>query len=487
MADDNEAESLEETWAFLKTGIDKVFKQQSFVPKVYMALYQSVFRYCTSIDLSDRKIGAMELYQAVEGYLNAYTIEVFKKMRELVGEDFLKAYTTEWERFLFSVKVLDGICSYLNRDCINRQRDEGNLNIHTIYRLAMVIWKREMFDKQDKKIIDAVLELIRLERSGTPINRAFVSSVTGNLIELGAEDVDLKKVTTPSKDFPVYKEVFEDKFLAATREFYTAEIQKFHEENDSVTDYMIKVETRLQQEKDRLQLCLHYSTGPHLSDCCEDVMITKQLEFIQNHFGRLLEQKMDEHLTRMYGLCDRVKEGLDALRHALQEHVTKEGQEAIQRVATEASNDPKLYVKTLLDIHERYQGLVDRSFRKDPGFLKSLDNAAIAFVNRNAVTARCSPVQGPLKSAELLSRYCDQLFKKSSKMPDEMEMEVMQKQVVSGLPYSSVAQLKNANSTKKDAIQPSKRQSLTDSMMKHVFRAIQSFGEPTKNSFLFFF
>ncbi|KAF1764205.1 hypothetical protein GCK72_004152 [Caenorhabditis remanei] len=435
---------LELVWAKLCPGLDIIFRRENMSAKYYMGLYSTVYNYCTNLtaahvpatadaQLNNNFIGS-DLYSHVENYVTAYTTALCKRCENLDGEALLDFYTKEWDSYRFSAKVLDGVFSYLNRHWIRREIDEGRKERYMVYMLSMVLWKRDMFDTLEHKIIPAMLELIRLERTGHTINKRFISAVVENLVELGMDDTVSAK-EEDAKRLDIYKNSFEKKFIEATRDFYTNEVSVFHMENGSCTDYLIKVETRIQQEDNRVTLCLHSSTGTPLSGCCNDVMITKQLEFIQAHFGRLLMDKMDDHLARMYRMCLRVENGLPALRKALKEHVQKEGLEALERVATEAFNDPKLYMSTLLEVHERYQGLVDRSFSKEPGFMKSLDSAAIEFVNKNAVTLRAPPQLQPLKSSELLSRYCDQLFRKSAKMPDENEMDDIQKKVVTIFKY----------------------------------------------------
>lgn len=46
---------------------------------------------------------------------------------------------------------------------------------------------------------------------------------------------------------------------------------------------------------------------------------------------------MDDDLARMYKLCERVDEGLANLRIALEQHITKEGLGAIERVGESAN------------------------------------------------------------------------------------------------------------------------------------------------------
>lgn len=119
-----------------------------------------------------------------------------------------------------------------------------------------------------------------------------------------------------------------------------------------------------------------------------------------------------------------------------------------------------MYVQTILDVHKKYNALVMSAFNNDAGFVAALDKVTLSlkkcghlmvsdvyksdcetglfvafseqacgrFINNNAVTKM---VQSSSKSPELLARYCDSLLKKSSKNPEEAELEDTLNQVVS--------------------------------------------------------
>ena len=89
--------------------------------------------------------------------------------------------------------------------------------------------------------------------------------------------------------------------------------------------------------------------------------------------------------------------------------------------------DPKLYVSTILIVHGKYYGLVQTEFQNDSGFVTSLDKACGKFINNNAVTTKAKDTR---KSPELLAKYCDILLKKSSKNPEEAELEETLNQVM---------------------------------------------------------
>lgn len=89
--------------------------------------------------------------------------------------------------------------------------------------------------------------------------------------------------------------------------------------------------------------------------------------------------------------------------------------------------DPKIYVQTILEVHKKYNALVLTAFNNDSGFVAALDKACGKFININAVTEQSKSTN---KSPELLAKYCDLLLKKSSKNPEEAELEDTLNQVV---------------------------------------------------------
>lgn len=89
--------------------------------------------------------------------------------------------------------------------------------------------------------------------------------------------------------------------------------------------------------------------------------------------------------------------------------------------------DPKVYVQKILEVHKKYNALVLVAFKNDTGFVASLDKACGKFINSNAVT---SNTKNTSKSPELLAKYCDILLKKSSKNPEEAELEDTLNQVM---------------------------------------------------------
>ncbi|XP_014667286.1 PREDICTED: cullin-1-like [Priapulus caudatus] len=132
-------------------------------------------------------------------------------------------------------------------------------------------------------------------------------------------------------------------------------------------------------------------------------------------------------LGRMYSLVSKIQDGLGELRNLLESHIFSQGLTAIEKCGEAALNDPKMYVSTILDVHKKYNALVLSAFNNDAGFVAALDKACGKFINNNAVTKMANLSS---KSPELLARYCDILLKKSSKNPEEAELEDTLNQVM---------------------------------------------------------
>jgi len=429
---------LEAIWGDLKTGIRAVYSQENMPKPRYMVLYSHVYNYCTSVDApQDRSTGArkkgapgsncsgaqfvgFEIYRKLRGFLREYLEEVKKGGDDLMGEEVLKYYTRQWEHYQFSSKVLNGICSYLNRHWVKREgeegRKEGREPVFEIYQTCLLTWRDCIFKPLHNQVTNAVLRLIERDRNGEAINTRLVSGVISCYCELGINEED---PTIKGSNLSVYMEHFERTFLQETERYYIRESTDFLRGN-SVPEYMRKAEARIQEERKRVVDYLHEETLRKLSSTVESVLVTSHLEVLHAEFQNLLRDDKNEDLGRMYSLVNRIPEGLTELRNLLENHIYQQGLAAVDRCGEGVSNEPSLYVRTILAVHHKYQQLTQSAFAGDVGFVAALDKACGKFINNNVVTR---PPSSSSKSPELLAKYCDILLKKSSKNPEEAELE----------------------------------------------------------------
>jgi cullin 1 len=365
-----------------------------------------------------------ELYQKLQIFLESYLERLQKSGTDLIDEEILKFFTKKWEDYQFSSKVLDGFCAYLNRHWVKRENDSGHNNVYEIYNLALVTWRDIFFKCFSIKVTNSVLKLIERERNGEPINSRLISGVAECYVALGLNELDVKQLKEPI--LKIYKEYLEVPFISSTEHYYSRESSEFLRQNP-ITEYMKKVEQRLEEEKKRIRLYLNESTEEILMKKCEEVLIQKHLDLFYSEFENLLNDGKNEDLARMYDLLAKIQDGLVELKKLLEVYIYNQGMEAIEKCCDAAINDPKLYVQTILDVHKKYDLLVLSAFHNDKGFVASLDKACGRFINNNAVTKKCNSSS---KSPELLARYCDILLKKNTKNTEDSELEDTLSQVM---------------------------------------------------------
>ena len=361
-----------------------------------------------------------ELYLLLGEYLTKHLQSVVDSAIAHSDEALLAFYIREWKRFTDAAKFNNHLFRYLNRHWVKREMDEGKKNIYDVYTLHLVKWKEDLFKAVQGKVMEAVLKLVEKQRNGETIDQMQIKAIVDSFVSLGLDENDSTKST-----LEVYRFYFEKPFIANTRVYYQNESKRFVAEN-SVVEYMKKAENRLEEEKQRVNLYLHADIMKRLMETCNEVLITGHSLLLRDEFQVLLDNERTDDLARMYRLLSRIKDGLDPLRTRFETHVRKAGLSAVEKVAAAGDNfEPKVYVDALLEIHGKYQQLVNAAFAGESEFVRSLDNACKEFVNRNKICKSSSN-----RSPELLAKYTDQLLRKGAKAAEESELEEMLVQIM---------------------------------------------------------
>ena len=361
-----------------------------------------------------------ELYQLLGHYLTKHLTKIAVSAAGHSDEALLAFYIREWKRYTDAAKFNNHLFRYLNRHWVKREMDEGKKNVYDVYTLHLVKWKDDLFKVVQAKVMDAVLKLVEKQRNGETIDQMQIKAIVDSFVSLGLDESDSLKST-----LEVYRFYFEKPFIAATRTYYQNESKRFVAEN-SVVEYMKKAESRLDEEKERVNLYLHSDIMKRLMETCHEVLITGHSVLLREEFQVLLDNERTDDLARMYRLLLRIKDGLEPLRTRFETHVRKAGLSAVEKVAASGDNfEPKVYVDALLEIHGKYQQLVNVAFAGESEFVRSLDSACKEFVNRNQICKSSSN-----RSPELLAKYTDTLLRKGAKAAEESELEEMLVQIM---------------------------------------------------------
>ncbi|KAK0421362.1 hypothetical protein QR680_015198 [Steinernema hermaphroditum] len=446
---------LAELWEVVKVGLKTIYAGERLAVKDYMMYYSKVHDYCSNNQHTQQRhsraqraaagtskggaefVGA-DLYEMLEDYLKGYVTSIQNRFASLQNEDeLLREYAREWQQYAFSSKVVDGLFRYLNRHWIKREKDDGSKTVHEVYTLCLYLWKNIIFCKNSEGVTKAAIQLVTRDRNGDNIQDELIKNVVDSLEQLGLEDDGQQSSGAQygrpcAKENPgfsdeqrrrlrVYLENFEEELLNLTDVYYDTEAEDYLQ-NHSIVEYMVKVETRLKEEEDRVRRYLNMYSLTRIAYSLETVFISNKLEKLQGEFGILLAQDRDEDLARMYHLCSRVPGALDSLRTEFQSFVTSKGAKAINELENveNADPDPKTYIGAILSVHKRYNGLVTDAFKGEAGFVQAFDKACNCFVNSNKVTKRNPTVN---KSAELLARYVDILLKKGGLKAGDEDIE----------------------------------------------------------------
>lgn len=453
-----------ELWNDLASGLESIYAgDERMPPHRYMELYTHVFNFCssshvptetarrgTSITQMQTNFVGSELYNELNIFITKYAQSLRMTLINLYGDSLLQHYTKIWTNYRFGSTVVNGIFSYLNRHWIRREIDEGKLGIFEVYNMAINIWKQVIFTDLHHNVTSAALALIEQDRNGEMIQTKLIKGVVESYIELGINERESvgsgnddgansqsagllvqPNMTRPGVKYQVYREHFVKRLLEETLNYYTTESTTFLQ-SYSVPEYMKKVGERLNEERDRCQLYLDYTTLDSLLKVCDDALICNHLELFHNEFEALLSQRQCEHLGRMYDLCHRVTGALDKLKQILEIYITREGRAAIEQIAQNAMTDPKYYITTILQLYDVYNNLASKAFKLDHGFVEAMDRAFTRFVNENEITRLAKSAS---KSPQLLVLYCDQLLRKNAKNVEDERMDEYLEQVMTVFKY----------------------------------------------------
>lgn len=442
------AGDLDATWNFIEPGLEFILGSQGdqgITSQMYMNCYTAVYNYCTNKSRNSNtavhtssRAGAEKMTYSLTGSeiysrLEEYLVNFIKSLHANPNELFLEFYVRKWKRFTIGAGYLNNVFDYMNRYWVQKERSDCRRDIFDVNTLALLQWKYHMFNNNVDRIMAEIMDLIERQRNNEIVDTNVISVAIKSMVYLGIDVNDLKK-----PNLMVYTKYFETEFIEKTAEYYRRESEAFLSQH-SVVDYMIKCENRLAEEISRSNNYLEERSKKHLLDTLRNVLIKDHAHEMYDKFLKLLEQNETEHILRMYKLLSKVPSTLQPLADSLENYIKLEAAKAIEELKTssdslEAQNaeektsrraaqgaiNPKAYVHTLILIYSKFNEVVFNAFKKDPIFIKALDNACRNFVNVNVIATPNPKLAS--KTPELLARYADGFLKATSKEADVASM-----------------------------------------------------------------
>lgn len=329
--------------------------------------------------------------------MQAYLTSVSTAIATTPDERLLEEVADRWGDHRVTMNMVRDILMYMDRTYVPQHNkikvyDLGLQNFrNSIARHPLVKDRLQML----------LLANIKAEREGQLVDRSLLRGTLSMLVDLGIQGTR------------VYEEDFERAFLETTRAFYRAESQDVISKNTCPV-YMMKAEDRLLEEQGRVMNYLDRSTEGKLRVIVEEELVkahaTTLVEMEGSGCKAMFRDNKVEDLKRMYELFVRVPATLEELRGAMSEYVKAAGRALV--ADQERERDPVVFVKSLLEMRDKFDRIVHESFGGEKVAQKKLQEAFEDFINMDT---RC---------AMFLALYVDDLLKCGLKGMGEEEADV---------------------------------------------------------------
>ncbi|XP_071958139.1 cullin-2-like [Antedon mediterranea] len=403
---------FDQTWKNLKETVEGVIQLGIVQRGTWNDRFLDVYALCVAFpdNLGEK------LYEETKLFLERHVHNLYKDVCD-TDENMLVNYQKTWERFSEGSSYLDQLYRYLNQQYIKKQRLseadvqygfalETNEQLMDIGELALDIWRKQMIKPLQQQLLHLTFKEIRRDRNGESTNHHILHSVVNSFVEVEK----YKK----KQQLKLYQEIFEEKFLEETGQYYKQEAAKLLQEYNC-SQYMEKVLARLGEETIRSRKFLHPSSYPTVTNEFQQRMVADHMKFLHSECRDKVREESTEDLARMYELLRPVTNGLGIMVQELELHIKETGLAAISNLKRE--NIPAQFVESIQAVHKRFLEMIKNTLGNDQVFTKALDKACTAIVNH-----RHSP-QEICRSPELLAKYADTLLKKSSRGLNESDIE----------------------------------------------------------------
>ncbi|XP_050536894.1 cullin-2 [Daktulosphaira vitifoliae] len=404
-----------EKWNSLQETVKGVITLDRVPREAWNERFNDVYSMCVAFPepLGD------QLYDSTKLFLENHVLELLSIIQTGGTANLLQNYYTYWQKYSKGVKYLHSLYQYLNNQHIRKHKLSeaevlyGNITPDAteqmeVGELGLDVWKHNMIVPLKDSMLGLLLDEFDKQRQN-------ISTTTSLDIISGVID-SFVVVQEFRKKHPLelYQSYFERPFLEQSSEHFKREAARLLQEC-SVSEYMVKVLQILKEEGIRSKKYLHDSTYGKVRERCRQHMVGDHLAFLHGECESMVKEEHREDMHNIYLLLREVKDGMIKLVDIFREHIKQHGIKVIELLKPE-----QIYVhfvEEVLAVHKKYKSMVIDVFENDLCFSGALDKAFTVIINYKQVKNQ------PSKSPEYLSKYCDNLLKKSSKGMSESEID----------------------------------------------------------------
>ncbi|KAF7312292.1 CULLIN-2 domain-containing protein [Mycena indigotica] len=336
------------------------------------------------------------------------------------AEMLLKALRRVWDDHTSNMVRLGQILKYMDRVYTK------SAQVPEIWDAGLSLFLKHIIRPpiQDQ-IVAGVLSQIHSERDGYVVNRSGIKGCVDVLLTL--------QVQAGTKT--VYQRDLEPLLLKESEVFYKAEGKRLLESCDA-SEYLRKVESRLESEDSRTHHYLSRNTAAPLRQILQDNLLTAHLSSIVSMENSGLDVMIDLNkipdMARLYRLFLSVTPGMACLKRAVRDSIRRRG-EAINHASSgmeEGENGEKptktraaagaqtltlalKWVQDVLDLKDLFDKIWTEAFSNDHDLEEAINETFQSFVNSNE------------RASEFISLFIDDHLKRGLKGKTDMEVDLV--------------------------------------------------------------
>ncbi|XP_033161876.1 cullin-1 [Drosophila mauritiana] len=210
--------------------VNQIFDDDSsFDAQKLMHLYHLIYKQCTERNWNaPAQNNGRTLYIFLSDFLKErlqnIAMEMENRFDDVKPIRLIAKYVEHWVPYQRACEKLDLACYHFNRNWVKQERFEGDKNTYPIYRLAMMSWKKLVFEPSIT-ILTAIRQI--LSQMTREDNKSLVYQVLQSIVELYAND-EYQDVSLSSR----IDKIFIDKVMDFYKSTTLHEFQKILVSND---------------------------------------------------------------------------------------------------------------------------------------------------------------------------------------------------------------------------------------------------------------